>query len=372
MKVGILTFFMNPNYGAMLQAYALCSALQARGHNVEFIDYPFGNTVCLPLRRCFWTRHRSVLQTRLQKWIDFKIVSFALELPRSKRINNDAELEEIASGYDAIVVGSDQVWNPIGVARQVPEVVFLGFAPEKCRLIAYAPSVCADVWPEDCNRQQVARLLTRFAAISVRDGSGAIRSLMGKCPVTIVDPTLLHDCDFYRRIDGLSKQANQHYIFRFVISDWSDGVQEDIAVKRMGKELGLSKIVSGRKAPPWWAMLIGLALRMPISAKVSVPEWLSLIANADLVITNSFHCVVFSIVFHRPFVCVAISGIYSGMNERLKTLLYEVGLENRIVGNGIRTDFEKLARSEIDWTIVDRRLEILKDKAQEFLSKAGL
>ena len=134
MKIGILTFFRNPNYGAMLQAYALWRFLQKEGHDVQFIDYDFPNARRIPLWRCFVSRSVSGMRQKLTSYVRFPITAFAETFPRTRLYVSFEDLQNNCPRYDAIVVGSDQMWNPIWCANWAVPLVFLAFAPEGCRV----------------------------------------------------------------------------------------------------------------------------------------------------------------------------------------------------------------------------------------------
>ena len=161
MKIGVITFYNVVNYGSMLQAYATWQYLKARGHEVEFINQPFGrfgNSVPHRFLWCFRTRRLGVVRERFQDWIRFPMTEFAKDYPQSHRYNSIVELVNAQPNYDAVVVGADLVWRPDWCAPEYTQAAFLAFAPPGCKRIAYAASFCAKEWGL-VSRDEVGALL---------------------------------------------------------------------------------------------------------------------------------------------------------------------------------------------------------------------
>ena len=100
----------------------------------------------------------------------------------------------------------------------------------------------------------------------------------------------------------------------------------------------------------------------------NIYQWLSFFANAEYIITNSFHGTVFSIMFRKPFITVSIPG--SGMNDRLVTLLDALELSDRLMDDFNSEKIDLLLKTEIDWGNVENRLKQLKEESQRFLTEA--
>ena len=117
-------------------------------------------------------------------------------------------------------------------------------------------------------------------------------------------------------------------------------------------------------------MLAPICRLLDVQSKVPVGIWLSEIANSDFVVTNSFHGTVFSILFHKPFLTIPVSGKMADMNERIVSFLTMMGLETRTIDTTYLDECMKVIDSEIDWDEVDRRLDAEKSKADVFLKEA--
>jgi hypothetical protein len=99
---------------------------------------------------------------------------------------------------------------------------------------------------------------------------------------------------------------------------------------------------------------------------IGVEEWLSHIKNAKLVVTNSFHGVVFSILFKRHFIAVPVEGNRSGMNDRILTLLGQLGLDDHILTDCSQAGIDKILNLKIDWTTVTEHISSIRSDAHIF------
>ena len=374
MKIGIVTFFCVPNYGAMLQAYALWKYLEKRGHEVEFIDYAFGNTRRISLWKCFVSRQLQgcfdVIRKKLKAYVRFNIVHFSDAFPRTRRVATFAALEDVGRKYDALIVGSDQMWNPLWCSGKTLPVVMLDFAPKGKKRIAYAVSFGTNEWKKEQNADEAGRLLRKFDAISVREESGMklVQELSGRNDAKwMVDPTLLHSAAFYEPLLN-SECCNRHrYVFSYMLDEWLNGEQVESVLRLVMAARGVDVIHTDKVSAS--GLLSPICKLLDVQSKVSVGTWLSEIANSDFVVTNSFHGTVFSILFHKPFLTMPVSGKMSGMNERVISLLSMVGLGSRIVNIKDIDGCRAVVGSAIDWDEVDRRLDAEIARSTDVLSR---
>lgn len=371
MKIGIVTFFNVPNYGAMLQAYALWHYLESRGHEVEFIAHPFCTQKPIPLWKCFVSRHLKGVRNKLSGIVHHAITEFAKSYPKTRHFERYEELAELKDRYDAVIVGSDQMWNPKWCGRpNCIELLFLGFAGEKTLKASYAASFGTTHWSAESVALRTGELLRLFKGISVREESGVkvVEELSGrKDAVCLLDPTLLQKAEFYRSI--AEKVHVENYIFKYMLG-WSDSneANETIAVVREAK--GSLEIIDDNVPVRG---CLGLVCRVfGVKGKVSLPQWLGSIEQSQFVVTNSFHGTVFSILFHRPFVSLKIKGEMSGMNERAATLLKTVGLEDRFLYADDAAGIKQAVASEIDWSSVDEKLKARRLDTDAFFASLGL
>ena len=182
MKIGIVTYFRVANYGAMLQAYALWQVLKSMGHEVVFVSCPFSVAKRMPLWRCLVSRNINSLKSKLEQYIRFPISEFAAVYPQTKECHTLEDCRQVVKDCGAVIVGSDQMWNPVWNYGANLRYVMLDFAAVDAKKIAYAVSFGVKEWQPHPNDVLAGELLKRFSAISVREESGVelVRELSGR------------------------------------------------------------------------------------------------------------------------------------------------------------------------------------------------
>ena len=373
MKIGIVTFFCVPNYGAMLQAHVLWHVLAKRGHEVEFIDYSVCKANAPSLLHCFMTRHMSAIRHRLKSFVRYPMTDFASSCPRTRHYVSYDDLKSNCPKYDCLIVGSDQMWNPMWFSDEKLPFVMLDFANESCRRLACSVSFGTDKWRKDQNAILAGELIGRFLAISVREESGValVEKLSGRRDAQcLIDPTMLFGADAYLALCRNAPEVSGDYVFEYFLDDWLGADEGRSVVKKVMAALNISKVKSDRI--PVAGALAPLCRMMGITSKRRVEDWLACLSNASFVCTNSFHGTVFSLLFHRPFVTILLKGQMAGMNERVLSLLDKVGLRSRAVCVDEIARIDGVLRAPIDWETVDRRFDGERVKFNRFISEAGL
>ena len=278
MRVGILTFHSVPNYGAALQAYALYTAVRSLCDEVEIIDYTSAGIEryyrlglpCSPRGAMSYLRKVKKYH-RVDRFIRSHVKVGA------EGIRGD--------GYDAIVCGSDQIWS-VESAQGCDLAYFLDFAGDRVRKISYAPSA-NETDSFGNNREELARLLKRFHAVSVRD-SHTLDLLRKECGVDackVVDPTFLVDFDELIDVPG----PGHPYLLVYLNGRVHEEVVHLICDISRARRLDIVAIdgFPGGRVQKRYALGLG--------------EWLGLFRDADYVVTNTFHGTVFSIKYQKPF-----------------------------------------------------------------------
>lgn len=339
-----VTFFYSQNYGAFLQAFALAKILQASCVNFQ---PDFRYLVGLRLKRKFPVIWRALAFLRhLKYYHSYRFAEYDF-LPKTPLFNDLAAIKKYFQRGN-FIAGSDQVWNPNFISER-EEIYFLDFAPPSAKRISYAASLGMKQWPKDFE-QRVLPMLQKFDAISVREESSVpyLTSLGLKNVVCVCDPTILHTGDFYRREFPGAKIPKNEYAFVYKIREQ---IPEAI-----------------RQILPKNTVTVDLQKKRTI---VSVTDWLGLIDHAKFVVTDSFHCAVFCILFHKPFVVLPNSSSGKGMNERFATLLGKTNLEYRCLSLQENAEelYEKMFR-EIDWEKVDASLEKWRTYSANWLKNA--
>lgn len=342
MKIGILTFHWATNYGAVLQSYALQETLTALGHNATIINYKpshYDDTL--------WSfvRYRKFLS--LTKYFNERRKESHLSLFRNKYLKTTHryyslnELRSIENHFDAVITGSDQVLNEsflVSGEHGGSTAYFLDFGAKDMPRYAYAASFgTTEYSPQLVER--VRPLIKRFNSISSREHSGLsiFRKMGAPNPVLVPDPTLLHPSEFYVKLLQLERpldRRNRAYFLR-------------------GRESIVSDTLN--------------KLDAQLISDESIEQWLNAIRYSSHFITNSFHGVVFCLIFHTPFTVVLKTKENIGMNDRFYTLLEPLSLTDRIFSeaqfnnNSIECSF--------DWDSIDDKLGDLRKIGYDFLKQ---
>ncbi len=342
-KIGTITFHWSENYGAVLQSFALQRYLRSLGADTEIIDYVPRRTLMIQtldkLRRgnVQYFKKRRLFRKFRKK-----------ELCLSKRTyHTNRALHRYCQGYDKIICGSDQIWNESfcnGAEGKPTLSYFLDFADGKTQKIAYAASFGTEKL-EKQTKERIKPFLQKFSHISVRENSGKdILEELGISAQTVLDPTfLLPKAAYEELLRGKRFEAAQP-VFAYVLHHNQSMAQKIV----QGVQKHFNEEETGAKE-----LHIGLY------------EWLYRLLNAEFVVTNSFHGVALSVIFHRPFLAVPVER--SGMNDRIRTLLTNLGLEERIVSGP--EEIDRLISEDIPWDAVEERLERLKSESEGFLTK---
>lgn len=342
MKINILTFIKNNSFGANLQAYALAEILKHQGHNVKFIDFRL-----LPKKITLKGKLADQISAFLMRNFNKKhFPGFTKHYKTAKQLNSNPP------HADAFIVGSDQVWNT-DLTGEIAPSFFLDFVPDDKLKIAYAASFGKDDF--NClQHEQIKNALQNFDAISVREESGIniLKNHFALDGEVVLDPTLLLD-DYSQICNPNKKNKPELVSFKFLkYAGYFDDVKKFANVAQL-KPVNLN----GRKP------IKGLIYR-PFC---SIRTWLNSIANAELVVTDSFHCMAFAIIFQKNF--IALPGKPERIS-RLTNLLRKLGIENRFC-NSIDEAIEKEIHKEtIDYKMVNQKLKKEKQKSLQFLTNA--
>lgn len=372
MRIGILTLPLHTNYGGILQAYALQTVLERMGHDVVVFDTPNKSflppfwklPLCLTKRtilkflgrtsRIFMEHYnnktRSIIAQKIQPFVDSHV--------HRKEIRSFKELNQ--EDYDALVVGSDQVWRIIyfpglWLGQQI-ENAYLDFAKKwNIKRIAYAASFGTDNW--EYNEEQTVkcgRLLKTFDAVSSRETNGVklCKSKFGVDAQHVLDPTMLLNMEDYTSLFIKDNTPKSNGSLLNYVLDESEEINSLI-----------NKVATEKH-------LVSFAVNNPFEndesktlqqrIKPSVETWLRGFYDAEFVITDSFHACVFSILFKKQF--VVVGNKERGM-ARFESLLNMFGLENRLVDETV--DVNSL--QSIDYDKVYDLYRKLKEKSLMFL-----
>ncbi|MFQ3578656.1 MAG: polysaccharide pyruvyl transferase family protein [Bacteroidales bacterium] len=353
MRIGILTYHYpeNRNYGALLQLYALYSTLERMGHIPYVIRYKFGSISYQGFKGFIINILIYILETRV-------FISFSKKYLKNKTIPvTHANAHHLNDCLDTFIVGSDQVWR----AKYVPNIkdFFFQFVNENKKKISYAASFGSDTWNEVSQEvtEEIKLLLTRFSAVSVREQSGIeiCKKLGCNNAEIVLDPVfLLSQSDYLKLIKR--KHAKQKTISYFLLDSISLTTFNTIQSFSKSQKATLINL-KGKQLP---------IIPQGIPLKYSFSQWLFYIQNSELIITDSFHCVAFCLIFKKQFIC--IPNINRGFT-RLESLLKILDLQDRISPELNVNSLNYAHNNPIDYLKVNSILEPLKEKSINFLKQ---
>ena len=367
MRIGILTLPLHTNYGGILQAYALQTVLERLGHEVCLIEKK-RKPLRLPMWKAPLVYGKRVLKNlaghpypifyeqkvNREEPITRQNTDLFIKRYIKRRIVNDfSELKE--SDFDAIVVGSDQIWRPKYFNGNI-EDAYLKFAEGwNIKRIAYAASFGTDEWEYTAAQtKECARLLKQFDAVSVREASGVdlCRKHFGVEARHVLDPTMLLSAeDYIRLFETAGTPKSPGTLLCYILDETPE---KATLIERIAKERKLATFRINSKVEDKTA---------PITERIQPPveQWLRGFHDAELVVTDSFHACVFSILFHKLFFVV---GNKKRGLSRFTSLLGMFGLEDRLISTVTETDsFE----TEIQWDSIDTPLDTLRQKSTDVI-----
>lgn len=368
MKIGIITIHNAYNYGAVFQAFALkeyIKSVLSENDVVNVIDY----------RTAFFEEKKKIhfsenivsnlielerlAMTSKRKKRDKSFEYFICEHDSlSETCRNEFELSKIASNYDVLISGSDQIWNfniTNGDTSYLLDIK--GFQGKK---FAYASSL-GDFRFYKTDEEKIKKIFDTFSAFSCRerDGCEYLSSLTGKFCLQVCDPTLLLNSEKYIKLfsgkirNKTKKLADNKFLLIYNLSS-SDEIFS--IAKRIAKERNL-KIYQ-----------IFPSLRKNSSVDVllndiSPEEFLYLYYKTSFIVTNSFHGTCFSIIFNKDFYTVKPTG----SSNRLSTLLSETGITERLIMNEEKIN-DITPTKHIDYVEVMKKLNEYTSFSKKYIS----
>lgn len=369
MRIAILTLPLHTNYGGILQCYALQTVLQRMGHEVKVLSKPrYGikHYLTLPLLYVKNKYKKYILGDNVYLFeTEGDVMRRRIDVFIKTRINRYIKrnwTERIADEFDAIIVGSDQVWRPS--YSKFVELYYFSFLKNRndIKRISYAASFGVDIC--EYNKEQLEKcslLLDKFDAISVREFSGLdiCRTYLGKESKHVLDPTLLLKSDDYLSLIG-HKDFTPKKILLVYLLDKS--VEKKNIANRIALDLGLTIL--------WLNSPDEDSADLPFNKieKISVEQWLYSFATASFVFTDSFHGCVFSIIFRKQFAVFSNEG--RGLT-RFSSLLSQLLLSDRMFCS--LKDFEDkkdILLNMIDYDSVYDVLSLRRTESLDFLVKA--
>lgn len=349
-NVALLTWWHYHNYGSALQATALSKTISSLGHNVDMVNYePSGKRFPTKSgRKEVWTE-RFVDKQREQRFESYSRKHFSL----TGKCQEDEEFAKLNDQYDFFVSGSDQIWAPVVFDARY----FQDFVTDNRKKVAYAPSIGMSSIENEWIRERMTSLMSQFAHLSVREKQGAeLASKLIERPVeALPDPTLLLDYNEWRKIIPKQQKSAEKYILCYFLGEnprvWNHA-------KSLSNKTGLPiKILP---------VFPSDADHGEVLEGVGPEEFFNTISNAEIVLTDSFHGAIFSIICSRPFYVFERfrENDEFSQNSRTYNLLALTDLNERL----IKYDEDPKRHSiDVDFTAAHKAIEREKHRAITYL-----
>lgn len=369
MRIAILTQPLRFNFGGILQNYALQTVLRRMGHEVVTLDprrnqfswweYPLFTLRHIAARYLkgykdanLFAEYNKDKETKKIGVNTFKFIDKYISRKTFINLSN----EVTSNDYDAIVVGSDQVWRP-RYNRNLSNMYLDFTSGWKIKRLAYAASFGTDeIEYTDEQIDECKPLLSEFDAVSVREKSGITlcKEMFGVDAVHVLDPTLLLDAaDYMRLVDAYPPAGVSGNLYYYILDNSEENAK---LILDYAKEKGLKPFTCNSKAADHHN-------KHTVEEKIQLPveHWLQGFNQAEYVITDSFHACVFSILFNKQFFVYA--NAERGL-ARYKSLFNMLGIGNRFVN----TLDDICQMKDIDYGKVDIMLNQFRNKSINFLT----
>lgn len=361
------------NFGSVLQVYALCKAVRKLGYRSEVV-WQSGNmsknfdirpikVIRIILRLC---THPSLLLSTIKSIIEAK--SEVIDKLKEKKFNDFVTANFIQSLYDSeeiheiaasdrfykFICGSDQVW--CSTTLYPDPMMYLRFAPKNKR-IAYAPSLGRDYIP-GYNKKILKTFINDIPCLSVRedDGSRLIKELTGRDALVVADPTLLLTSTDWDKLK-IEIETSEDYLLCYFLDVPSDDIKTNICkyASQEGKDIVVLGKLNDLDYP-----------KDKIHYPIAGPgEFLFLISNASMVITDSYHGMLFSIIYHKKFWSVERAYSQFDQSSRQRTILSRLDLEDRY----LKSDF-RFSDMAIEYTRVQVKIEQFVALSMNYLKQS--
>lgn len=361
--VGIITYHNYNNYGTMLQALALQQKIESYGYEAELIDYKKSRSISnsrgflLRLKRLpvyILKFKRYFILAANQSRSEQKSRCFSEFYRKYLKVGNqsycsDLELCNNPPVYDGYVVGSDQTWSPYVAGR--PEAFYLSFVADDKKKGSYAPSLAVSSLTQE-QQDFLYRHLVSFAFVSAREQTGAVllENILKHKVEHVLDPTMLLTLEEWDKFDS-HKYDGRKYVLVYLLGEKKE---HRVIVKHIAKAMNVEVICMP-------VTYMELANKEFNKVFCGPDDFISLIRNAELICTDSFHGTAFSINFKKQFYsfCKNDSKSISSENSRLIDMLRMFGLESRLL-TSIPEEIKEINYDVVDMLVKRKRLSSLQ------------
>ena len=359
-KIGLLTWHYYSNFGSMLQTHATYSVLKELGYDPRVLNYR--NPVFGKVDKYLY------LVKRLLSFIPYKMYTilpkkllqpqfrFSNLWKKTDVVYDSMSLQLQIKGFYAIICGSDQIWAP----NVYNSVYMLDFVPDNIRKISYAASIGLNSIPKELV-SNYKKYIGRIDSISVREYQGK-KILENQCGIkseVVLDPTLLVDVSKWKQL-SISSNIRCHFIFCYFLRK---DHQYREAVEKFAKQNNLA--LYGISDNPNDANWMNILTHVTIGPR----EFLGLINDAQIIITDSYHGTIFSLLHHKDFITSERfeSNDEICQNSRIEQLVQYFGISKNIITINEHTE---LSVNHINYENFEEKLSVLRGNSIKFLKEA--
>ncbi|WP_404469081.1 polysaccharide pyruvyl transferase family protein [Sutcliffiella horikoshii] len=370
MKVALMTYHNALNYGAALQVYATQQAIQGFGIECEVLDYvnehrknaySMGHHVNESLRKkdlksaIKYGAGSFFMNQRRIKFKDF----YSKNLKCTKNLYTlKKELKGLNNNYSKFIIGSDQVWNYVNNGQDFS--YFLDFVNDNNKKISYASSFGMTTIPEEF-QESYKNSLQEIKHLSTRESYGVslIKELTGRDAELVLDPVFLLDKARWKSLYK-AKSNKEKYVFCYT----NRMSQFENFTSQTGYSLEGKKV---HKLTRHITIKDFLDSNVKVAYSISPIRFIETIANAELVVSASFHCIAMSILLNVPFVAILTGN--RGKDERILNILRITGLEDRIFNDNMTIED---VNAPIDYEMVEKKVQLHRKNSLDYLKNAIL
>ena len=380
-RIGIVTCYFKNNYGSMLQAYATKKILDNNDIPNETINIDYNQDFKKGKRKYYFTQITNfkfiknklgMIKLKFDKKINKELgkniatrnkayKKFRQEINLSRTNKNYTELTEQAKElYSDVIVGSDQLWLPVNV---VSDYYTLNWVPDDVNKISYSTSFGFSSIPKKYN-VLYKKFLSRLNFVSTREESGVkiIKDVADIDAKLVCDPTILLTKEEWLNETSTKRIYEDKYILCYFLGN---NIEHRKFAERLREKTGY-KIVSLNHADEYVKYSDKFCDYAPFD--VGPREWINLVANAEYVLTDSFHGTVFSILFNKMFFDFRRHNNKSKVstNSRIDSLLDVAGISKERILNGTE-NIDDVLNYKIEYDSVNENINKFREESKEWL-----
>ena len=341
MKICIVTVYNSENCGSFLQANALRLFLEKQGHDVRFLWRKKPKGLCFHLYESIKKVAKIHFWEAVAEWRKYSVFT------KSSKLFQTVKLQEIENNIDCVVIGSDTVWNFESSYFFAEKDIFLGRVFHGIKTITYAASIANTPYEMILRDNTIRDSILALKAISVRDEytKVVVDQITSQDTPVVVDPTLLLDASEYAQMEAPGSERD--FILVYYFGKMPIMLQREIL--RL-KEKKAKKLVSFGEYHSW----------ADINVVYDPAQFLYFFHHASIVLTNTFHGTVFSVIYQKQFVDFGTD------SNKIVDFLERTGLSGTLCYDSAR--IESILSKNIDYVSVQKKINLFRQKSIEYLS----